>query len=234
MIIIGLLIAGVLKGQELIANAQVTSTVAQVKSIDAATSTFKDTYNGIPGDITDPDKRLPNCSAACVVGAGTANGDGHLENTPDATPIEKEGEAFFVQLNAAGLLSGITPAAAGSTALGANFPAAKISGNGFQAGSILATSDSPSTVIGDVKAPNGVYLTLTSTIGAQDADTAGLRPSQALRIDTKLDDATPDSGEVLAFGNGDDCGTATNEGVAGIYSSANNSSECGLYIRIQN
>jgi prepilin-type N-terminal cleavage/methylation domain-containing protein len=36
MIIIGLLIAGVLKGQELIANARVTSTVAQVKAIDAA------------------------------------------------------------------------------------------------------------------------------------------------------------------------------------------------------
>jgi prepilin-type N-terminal cleavage/methylation domain-containing protein len=43
MIIIGLLIAGVLKGQELIANARVTSTVAQVKAIDAAISTFKDT-----------------------------------------------------------------------------------------------------------------------------------------------------------------------------------------------
>ena len=33
MIIIGLLIAGVLKGQELIANARVTSTVAQIKAI---------------------------------------------------------------------------------------------------------------------------------------------------------------------------------------------------------
>jgi len=36
MIIIGLLIGGVLKGQELIANAQVTSTVAQIKGIIAA------------------------------------------------------------------------------------------------------------------------------------------------------------------------------------------------------
>ena len=44
MIIIGLLIAGVLKGQALIQNAQVTSTVAQVKSIEAAISTFSDTY----------------------------------------------------------------------------------------------------------------------------------------------------------------------------------------------
>ena len=49
MIIIGLLIAGVLKGQELIGNARVTATVAQIKGIDAATSTFKDTYSDLPG-----------------------------------------------------------------------------------------------------------------------------------------------------------------------------------------
>ena len=54
MIIIGLLIAGVLKGQELIGNARVTSTVAQIKAIDAATSTFKDTYAALPGDMTTP------------------------------------------------------------------------------------------------------------------------------------------------------------------------------------
>jgi hypothetical protein len=122
--------------------------------MDAAVSTFKDTYNAIPGDITDPDKRLPNCAAACLEGTATDNGNGHLENKPDETPIGKEGEAFFVQLNSAGLLSGITPAAAASTAFGANFPAAKISGNGFQAGSVFAAGTALTDVIGTVTAPN--------------------------------------------------------------------------------
>ena len=58
MIIIGLLIAGVLKGQELIANARVTSTVAQIKAIDAATSTFKDTYQALPGILRTPNTRF--------------------------------------------------------------------------------------------------------------------------------------------------------------------------------
>ncbi|HPD83403.1 MAG TPA: prepilin-type N-terminal cleavage/methylation domain-containing protein, partial [Alphaproteobacteria bacterium] len=49
MIIIGLLIGGILKGQELIANAAVTSTVAQVKGFEAAMSTFDDKYNAMPG-----------------------------------------------------------------------------------------------------------------------------------------------------------------------------------------
>jgi prepilin-type N-terminal cleavage/methylation domain-containing protein len=58
MIIIGLLIAGVLKGQALIQNAQVTATVAQTKAIEATTTTFRDTYNALPGDITTPQ---PSC-----------------------------------------------------------------------------------------------------------------------------------------------------------------------------
>ena len=75
MIIIGLLIAGVLKGQELIGNARVTSTVAQIKAIDAATSTFKDTYAALPGDMTTPATRLPNC---CRYLHCRGNGDGVL------------------------------------------------------------------------------------------------------------------------------------------------------------
>src|SRR5450631_879960 len=76
MIIIGLLIAGVLKGQQLIGNAKVTAQVAQIKAIDAATSTFKDMYAALPGDISNAITRLPNCAAApCGVNGG---GDGNV------------------------------------------------------------------------------------------------------------------------------------------------------------
>src|SRR5437016_3490712 len=78
MIIIGLLIAGVLKGQALIANARVTATVAQNKAVEAAVSTFRDTYAGLPGDIFNPATRLPNCAGAPCNTAG--NGHGKLAN----------------------------------------------------------------------------------------------------------------------------------------------------------
>jgi prepilin-type N-terminal cleavage/methylation domain-containing protein len=76
MIIIGLLIAGILKGQQLITNAKVTSQVAQVKGIDAAVSTFKDMYAALPGDIIAPLTRLPNCTAGlpAVAPCGTPGG----------------------------------------------------------------------------------------------------------------------------------------------------------------
>src|SRR5260370_22162883 len=75
MIIIGLLIGGVLKGQQLITNAQITATVAQIKAIDAATTSFKDQYATVPGDMLGPNARIPNCPAAGSCGlAGNADG----------------------------------------------------------------------------------------------------------------------------------------------------------------
>src|SRR5271156_5601924 len=110
MIIIGLLIAGVLKGQALIANAQVTSTVAQVKAIEAATTTFKDTYSSLPGDMVSPATKLPNCAAAPCSTAG--NGDGSLTPGPEiAGSTAGEAHQFFIHLNAGSLLTGIVPGA---------------------------------------------------------------------------------------------------------------------------
>ena len=71
MIIIGLLIGGILKGQELIANAQVTATVSQVKGIDAALSTFKICMT-LYLEICYTNYRLPNCTAAPCTQLATA------------------------------------------------------------------------------------------------------------------------------------------------------------------
>jgi prepilin-type N-terminal cleavage/methylation domain-containing protein len=231
MIIIGLLIAGVLKGQELIANAQVTSTVAQAKSIDAATSTFYDTYNTLPGDMLSPDKRLPNCSSAPCSSAG--NGDGHLDTAPGVSPLSSEGERFFVHLNAANLLSGIAPGAAGSTGIGVNFPATKIGGNAFLVGSSTSGAASDfAGMVGSEPASPGTYLVSSSVVGTP---APGLRPNQALRIDSKLDDTDPSTGDVRGFGDGSTaCGTAATGGAAGYYDTSKNSGICGIYIKIQN
>src|SRR5271154_6440841 len=187
MIIIGLLIAGVLKGQALIANARVTSTVAQNKAIDASISTFRDTYAALPGDMLAAATKLPNCLAAPCTSA-VANGDGKLGNLPSATPIGTEGEAFFPQLNAANLLTGIVPsAAAAGNIFGGNYPAAKINGNGFQPASSLGVLGDFPLIIGATVPNAGLYMTLTSTVGAPGALTLGLKPDEALRLDTKID-----------------------------------------------
>jgi len=185
MIIIGLLIAGVLKGQELIGNARVTATVAQLKGIDAGVSTFKDTYAALPGDITAPATRLPNCTAAMNCSTAAGNGDGVLGTT--AAPIafnaapaagNEQGE-FFPQMNAANLLTGIQPDSATPLSFGGIFPQAKIDGVGVIAGSVptpslaLMPADLATTIC---TIPSGLYLSLTSSAtAASGAGTLGLR-----------------------------------------------------------
>lgn len=222
MIIIGLLIGGVLKGQELINNAQVTSTVAQLKGIEAATSTFRDTYSGLPGDILTPGTRLPNCTATGGC-SSPGNGNGRLETTPAAAPTG-EAARYFVHLNAADLLTGIVPS---TDVPGGNFPAGKISNSVIQVGYAGAAADLAGA-ISTVGASAGHYLVITqpagATVGA--AAAAGLRPSEALRIDSKLDDGIPTTGSVRGLGAAT-CGDATG------YATATAASTCGLYVRIQ-
>jgi prepilin-type N-terminal cleavage/methylation domain-containing protein len=229
MIIIGLLIGGVLKGQELIGNAQVTATVAQVKAIEAATSTFKDTYAGLPGDILTPNNRLPNCTVAPCSTAG--DGNGRLNNNPSVTPVAAEGERYFVHLNAANLLTGIVPTAVATTNFGGNFPATKVSGAGFQAGSSTgAVAEFPGVIGADVLG-SGLYLTVANAVGVPSAGNGGLRPNEAFRIDTKVDDGVPDTGSIRGYGTAAACGTTAAGG--GTYVTSVSTSTCGLYIRIQ-
>lgn len=220
MIIIGLLIGGVLKGQELVTNAQLTSTVAQVKGIDAATTTFRDMYNAFPGDMRTPNTRLPSCNAAPCTTAG--NGDGRLNNVPSATPVGAEGEAFFVHLAAADVFTGINPAG-GAAAWGGLFPAAKIAGglqpgytNGAAAADLVANAG---------QLMGGHYLTLTLSPGAPGAGTGAISPNHALRIDSKVDDGNGSSGGVRSFG--------TNCDTAGVYNEQSANKVCGLHIRFQ-
>ncbi len=50
LVIIGLLLGGVLKGQELIQNARVRNIISQQDGIKAAYFGFQDRYRGVPGD----------------------------------------------------------------------------------------------------------------------------------------------------------------------------------------
>jgi hypothetical protein len=74
-----------------------------------------------------------------------------------------------------------------------------------------------------------LYLSLVNTVAAVAAGSEGLTPSQASRIDTKLDDGQPGVGSVVAIG-GATCGAA---GAGGAYVTSSTSNLCGLYIRIQ-
>lgn len=245
MIIIGLLIGGVLKGQQLITNAQVTSTVAQVKAIDAATTSFRDQYAATPGDMTTPTARIPNCATgSCAV---VGNGDGRVGIASidfSAVPTtDPEQVAYWAQLNAAGLLTGIQPdtAAVTATAWGQYAPASKISGGGFDVGWYAGgvTLAGQQNTDNTNPAPAGEYLALHGTAGAAVAGTAAdsfLTPNLAARVDTKIDDGQPNTGTVQAAGNAAGGATSCADGgaITNVYNEALTQAVCSLYLQFQN
>ncbi len=98
LMIIGLLIGGILKGQELINNTRVLNTIRQVKSYHTAYITFQDSYGAVAGDIVNPGSRIPNCTASPCNISGDGNGkfdtDDELFN-------------FWLHLAKANLITGI-------------------------------------------------------------------------------------------------------------------------------
>lgn len=223
MIIIGLLIGGILKGQELIQNAQVTATASQVKAIEAALNTFTDSYNAMPGDMLAPNTRLPNCTAVACTTPG--DGNGRIGETPAAgAAAGTEATRFWTQMASVDLLGGIDPSST-AIAWGGSLPGADI-GGGFTIGYAAAAAGLAGS---GGTFSSGHYLSMRQTpatgVAASNAN-ANLQPTQAARIDRKLDDGASNAGSVRAAG----AGACYN---AAAYQEQNASTECQLYVRIK-
>ncbi len=226
MVIIGLLIGGVLKGQELIANARITGTVADLKNTDAALNGFLDKYAGLPGDLAAPATRLPNCSTApCnVAGTGGTLSDSRIQSAgasvvtqmPAATT---EAGLVFVQLSAADMISGVN--AQGGANFGGQFPSLKIGRGG------MWISYSGVAIANTTLAANRHYASLSGTTGANSTTTGILSGPEAAQIDRKIDDGRPQAGTMQTFGT--NCVAA-----GGLYDEATGGGSCTSYLRVLN
>ena len=94
LVIIGLLLGGVLKGQELINTARVRALNNTVDGITAAWFSFQDRYRAFPGDYLDAQSTV-NLQGAPAGG----NGDGLVNTNPERALV-------WVHLEAAGYLTG--------------------------------------------------------------------------------------------------------------------------------
>lgn len=122
LVIIGLLLGGVLKGQELIENAKVKGAVSELNGIAAANYGYVDRFRRIPGD----DGALATLTArggswTGLPAAGAGNNNGILGPITAANTFTGAGEggSFWNQLRASGLITG-NPADVGVAALPRN------------------------------------------------------------------------------------------------------------------
>lgn len=91
LVIIGLLLGGILKGQELITSARVRNLVNQIDGTKAAFFGFQDRYRALPGDFTLATTQVPNATQ-------NGNGDGQITGA--------ESIALWDHLSHAGFING--------------------------------------------------------------------------------------------------------------------------------
>ncbi|MBC7918867.1 MAG: prepilin-type N-terminal cleavage/methylation domain-containing protein [Rhodoferax sp.] len=113
LVIIGLLLGGVLKGQELIENSRIKSIVADMKAVQAAYNGYIDRYKALPGDETAAAMTARGWTG--TAGATIAN-NGVLAITVAQTFTNGgDQSAFWRALRGSGLITG-DPAAPATVA----------------------------------------------------------------------------------------------------------------------
>lgn len=81
LVIIGLLLGGILKGQELITSARVRNLIGQQDGIKAAFFGFQDRYRALPGDYSQASNSIQNINTTFP------NGDGNGQISGTQEPI---------------------------------------------------------------------------------------------------------------------------------------------------
>jgi prepilin-type N-terminal cleavage/methylation domain-containing protein len=174
LVIIGLLLGGVLQGQQLIENSRVKSATNDFNGIAAGAFSYQDRYGRLPGD--DPGA-LPARGSSWPMGAA---GDGNGVIDDDAMDVFSPASAsetayFFQNLRAAGFISG-DPKQVGKLALPSNPFGGLIT---IMTGTALA--DAGGNLL------NGNKVCMGNVSG-----------TSAIALDTQLDDGKPDSGRFRA------------------------------------
>jgi len=222
LVIIGLIIGGILTGQDLISAAGQRAQIAQIEKYNTAVNTFRNKYGSLPGDIPNPYATQFGFPARGQY-QGTGNGDGIIAGAGCNNgsvlcwggTIEESGETvlLWVDLSMAGLVDGsfntataYSPPGSDITgaAIGSYLPQAKLGqGNYIYAWSGIS---SWSAGTGDIFTGINYWgisavvdIGVTSDNGKMTTDNPGITVQQAYNIDKKMDDGLPQSGSVTAI-----------------------------------
>ena len=101
LVIVGLLIGGVLKGQEMITNAKLKRIESDNAGLGAAIFSYQDRYLQLPGDDDAADTRFDLFPAA-----SNGNADGAITGHWSVTTAILETGGFWMMLRASGLVAG--------------------------------------------------------------------------------------------------------------------------------
>src|SRR5687768_5604592 len=111
LVIIGLLLGGIIKGQEMITQATIKNIIADVSGISAAYHGYVDRYKKIPGD--DPCTGGTVAAGTCGTTTGrwtgptAGNGNGVVAGKYNSATATDESRLWWDHLRRAGFVSGV-------------------------------------------------------------------------------------------------------------------------------
>ena len=184
LVIIGLLLGGVLKGQELINSAKVKNLATDFRNIPVFIYGYQDKFKALPGD----DAGVVAHVAGTPATTGGTVGNGLIEGSWNSYTKTDESYLFWQHVRLAGLTSGPTTVPA-APAIGDGYkPVNAVGGEiGVQSGtSVVASSpmlDSTSAVI------RGTYIICSPNILGKFAK----------QLDIQLDDGNTQTGSMLVY-----------------------------------
>ncbi len=205
LVVIGLIIGGVMGGQELYRSSRLQSLVTDIDRFKRAGVEFKLKYNGLPGDLIDATNywpEAPDCAAptrcnsleTCPSGTCNGNGDNQLAGSPGFEQLRA-----WQHLSLAGMIPGMYTGYSGTVSgggwgdhiLGVNAPRANWPEAGYSVGFHNNASWLFTSTYGNV------LIVGTQLRGYETAASNTFTPTEAWSIDKKIDDGMPALGRML-------------------------------------
>jgi prepilin-type N-terminal cleavage/methylation domain-containing protein len=196
LVIIGLLLGGVLKGQELINSAKVKSFATDFRNIPVFIYGYQDKFRALPGDDAAVAAHASGTVAATVAGSQTP-GNGLIEGNWNSYTKTDESYLFWQHIRLANLATGTTV-----------IPGTPVAGDGYRplnaaGGEIGIQSASPiagsSPAIDSSGNPiRGTYIVCSPNILGKFAK----------QLDLQMDDGQTNTGAMLTIANNGALGSA--------------------------
>lgn len=207
LLIIGILVAGILKGQDLLENARLKSLVSQVNEYRIATNVFQDRYGALPGDYA---------KASQYIDPSLSNGNDNGKIEGQGLAVGQEAFSFWAHLAKANLISTPdTPSSGSAGSFNQGAPKAKI-GGGFTIQYNPFGEGHHWFVLGEKRGSSG--------------QGAGLTPLQAMSLDQRSDNGHPRQGKIRAK-DGQDVAPGSCVTSLGTYNVKNTNKACVLYFQ---
>lgn len=176
LVIIGLLLGGILKGQEMITQARIKNIVNDFNGVTAAYFSYQDRYKAIPGDDQQALTRWP---IANFPGMTAGNGNGIVAGNYNDAPNTSEANHFWFHLRAAGFVPGPTQ----------GVPAATNPSNSV--GGIVGVQNSPLNMTGLSICSANVTDKIAGAVDTQVDDQSSATGSLRALLQTTANQAVP-------------------------------------------